>query len=160
MYHWQWWHGLVSLLTYLEHFSWFNLFFVVVFFFDAPVNFIIQGVSVLMNPGSDQGQNLHVWTHSLAPWATEASVVLIWCDLCPHNAVVSGILKEEINNIRAVTPGSTFHFQISYIAAAAPSSSALNITVSSVCIVRFLYSSGWRVAPGLFIHLTEDIYIS
>lgn len=64
------------------------------------------------------------------------SVVLIWFDLCPENAVVGGILKGEINHLNAVTPGSTFHFQISYVAAAALPPIFLNLTFSSVCFVK------------------------
>lgn len=71
--------------------------------------------------------------HSLAVGATGASLVLIWCDLCPDNDVVSGILKGEINNLNAITPGNTFHFQISYSAAAALTLAILNI-IFSFCL--------------------------
>lgn len=114
--------------------------------------------AVLWTTDQTKTKTSMVWTHSLAPWATETSAALTWCDLCPHNAVVGGILKGEINNVSAVTPGSAFHFQISSIAAAARSSSVLNITFSSVCDVSFLYSSGWSIAPALFIHLTKDTF--
>lgn len=44
-------------------------------------------------------------------------------DCGPNNAVIGGVLTGKyiikVERIRAVTPGSSLHFQISYIAAAA-----------------------------------------
>lgn len=113
---------------------------------------------VLMNHRSDQGQNLTGLDTFISTVSCRdvSGPHMVWS--LPPQCCRRGILKGEINNLSAVTPGSTFHFQISSIAAAAPSSSVLNITFSSVCSVRFLYSSGWSVAPGLFIRLIKDTY--
>lgn len=71
----------------------------------------------MMAWGPDQSQS------SLALGATETSAILMQRDLLPNDAVVGGLLKGKeiikVERISAVTPGSSFHFQISYITAAA-----------------------------------------